>query len=202
MPDDEISREKTLLDHLSAQYRLYREEVRLFLGFAAASVPLLIFLFIGELNAAKDDSRFIVFIPLTSLSYGALLGLMWIYATMAAHYSALLELKINTILGAQIFIFENIYVGPKAKRGEVAPFVALCVLIAAMPVAFACYAMWRLAHDTRVSICIFCGLLVFVTIGFACILWAVYRIAQLRKEMNIQMFDEWQKRWKDVSHSG
>jgi hypothetical protein len=187
---------KIALEHLQAQYRLYREEVRMYLGFAAASAPLLIFLFMNELSVAKDNHDLIVLVPLTSLSYSALLGFLWTYGQFAALYSELIELKINVLLKPALYSFENDYVGPKPGKHELFPFGMLCLFIAAMPVLLTGYAMRRMMHDSNIPCYLSCGILALVVIGFPCIAWAVARLWRLKKKENDQLLEDWWRTWE------
>jgi hypothetical protein len=189
-----LATKQILLDHLVSQYRLYREEIRMYLGYAAASVSILIFLFIGEINASKESPRLILLIPLTTLSYTALLGCFYSYSWIAAHYSELLELKINKLLGSSEYVFENYYVGPKPHRGEEVPFRGLWLLIMAMPVAFTGYGMMRLFHDPKIPAWLFHGVWIVLILSLVFISWALYRIVHMRKRMNTEIFAAWQNR--------
>lgn len=117
MSDDE----KLKLDLLREQYRIYRDETHKYLAHAAGSPAYLHAFILAELGAAywgeHPSSKIYLLIPLTFISYLALLSLLYLYALVSANYSGLLEDRINIItkrgLADQFFIFESHYSTPK-----------------------------------------------------------------------------------------
>ncbi len=200
MPDANEDATKPLLDHLSAQYRLYREEVRLYLGFVSASASFFAILLALEMNAAKDDPSLLVLFPLTTVSYGALLGFVYTYAQIAAKYSALLEKKLNSLLGVSVYNFESRFVGPSAKRGDRLPFAVLMALTAAMPLALTIYGIWRVAGVSKGSHvpALFWASIAWTAIGLSAVVWAIRKFASKNEEMNCAMLNEWNEKLKSL----
>ena len=182
---------KILLEHLGTQYRLYREEARTYVGFAAASVSVLVVLFIGLLTLVKGNSKLVILIPLSGVSYGGLLALLYVYTSLAAKYSELIELKMNELLGPNVFQFENYYVGPKPGRREAIPFFIIFLSIGAMPIAVILFGLWRCAHANILSTYMAVLFLLIVVVALACVMRAVYSIINLRNEMNARLIEEW-----------
>lgn len=179
-----------VLNHLSSQYKIYRDEVRGYLQLAGGSVSLLIILLFGEMTAAKDNSLFLMLIPLSVLSYFALFCVMFIYASIAASYSELLELKMNALLGTRnsVYIFESEYVGPKPHQNEFLYFGLIWLLMPAMPLSLCVYALLQLGKTHRLLAC----LLAFaVAIGLVVAVLSTVKIMIKRKQKNDLLIESW-----------
>ena len=183
--------EKFIIEQMSAQYKLYRDEVRGYLSFAAGSASLFVVLVVGEISIAKDNPRLLILIPLSALSYGAILAMFYSYAVTAARYSELLEFQLNDLLGVPIFLFENRYVGPKPGRGEFLAFGVIWCCIGALPGAMSAYAIVRLFRERLLAPGVVIAVLVGVLLGFAAVVVAVVRIIQVRIALSSQIRGEW-----------
>jgi hypothetical protein len=187
MDKDEI---KLLLDRLEFQYRIYRGEVRAYLQIAAGSVSILILVLLGEVTASKDHPELLFLVPISILSYIALLTILWIFANIAATYSELLELEMNDLLRLPAFQFENHYVGPKRGRSETLPFIVLYGLTGVMPVALCIYALSQVEplHEK-----LFYASVVGLPAGLAITLWALLRLMGIRRKLLKRLLRHWQK---------
>ena len=150
------------------------------------------------INAADKSPRLMILVPLTTLAYAAMLGFFYSYAWMATHYSELLELKINHLLGSPEYLFENYYVGPKPHRSEILPFFILWLLTISMPLAFTSYGFLRMFRDDKIPQALSWGTLIFLIVGFAFIVWSLVKIVVIRKRMNVSLFAEWQASHKSA----
>ncbi len=180
-----------LLDQLSAQYKLYRDEVRAYLNFAAGSASLFVALVVGEISVAKDNPRMLALIPLTTLSYGGILAMFYSYAVTAAHYSDLLERQLNDLLGTKVFLFESRYVGPKTGRGEFLWFAVIWCCVGIVPVALSGYAVVRLFQERLWHPGLVVLLLAVALIGLTAIIFAVVRIVKVRIALTSEIYTEW-----------
>jgi hypothetical protein len=67
---------KLVLDQLSFQYGVYRDEVRTYIQLVCGSSSLLMLILLGEMAAAHDKPELLMLIPLSVMSFGALLSAM------------------------------------------------------------------------------------------------------------------------------
>jgi hypothetical protein len=183
------SNHEVLIDQLSSQYKIYRDEVRGFLQLAGGSASLLVILLFGEITAAKDNPLLLFLVPLSIVSYGALFALMFIYASIAASYSELLEKKLNALLHNQsrTYIFESEYVGPKPKQREFIYFGLIWTLIPVMPLSVCAYALWQLRKSYKITSEL---LALIVVIGLLGMLFSTVKIMLNRKQRNKIIIDE------------
>src|SRR5262249_5747469 len=136
-----IEKSEKLITEISGQYKLYRDEVRAYLNFAAGSASLFVAIIVGEISIAKDHPRMLALVPLSVLSYCGILAMFYIYAVTAAHYSGLLERQLNNLLGTDVFLFETRYVGPKPGRGEFLWYAVVWCAVGIIPGAVSGYAV-------------------------------------------------------------
>lgn len=134
-----------LLEHLAAQYKMYREEVRLYIGFAATSTTLLLLLLFNELTAAvnKDNTvntKIYVLIPLSLVWYGALLGFFMSHVMVIEAYTQLIEQKMNSLLNFNIFQFESKYRFPRLKKEDLSSYAAFWLIAGLVPITLALHA--------------------------------------------------------------
>jgi hypothetical protein len=135
--------EKTvLLEHLAAQYKIYREEVRLYAGFAATSTTLLLLLLFSELTAAtgKDNTvnpKFYVLIPLSLVWYGAILAFFMSHVVVIESYTRLIEQKMNSLLNSKVFQFESKYRFPRLDKADLFPIIVFVLIAGLIPIVLA-----------------------------------------------------------------
>lgn len=189
-----------LVEQLGAQYKLYRDEVRVYLNFAAGSASLFVALVVGEISVAKDNPRMLVLIPLSALSYGGILAMFYSYAVTAAHYSELLERQLNDLLAINVFLFESRYVGPKPGRGEFFWFAVIWCCVGIVPVALSGYAVVRLFQERLWHPGLVVLLLAVTLIGLTAIVFAVVRIVKVRIALASQIYTEWHQ--AQITRSG
>jgi len=185
---------KELLEHLGAQYKIYRDDVRLFITTSAASIPLLAFLLFGELAAARgtnSDSRLYVLIPLSVAWYGSVLSLVQSFLSVAAEYSELIEQKMNLLLKDETFNYESKYIFPGQNLGEIALFGAVALFSATViPVAWvAGYVGLTKGFETSPSVA--SVLMVGFVVICVCEFGAVVLVRQSRKRLNKKLLEDW-----------
>jgi hypothetical protein len=144
----ELADSATVLKHLESQYRVYRAEIRSYNQIAGASGSLLLLLLFGELAAANTNPTMWMLIPLSVISYSALLANIATFGHMAGYYTALLERKINELTRvANLFQYESAYVGARSDiKGESRRFHVFTVFIGLTPAVLSVYALVRLSQ--------------------------------------------------------
>lgn len=158
---------KLVVDQLAFQYGVYRDEVRTYIQLVCGSSSLLVLVLFGEMSAAHDKPELLMLVPLSVISFAALLSAMSTFMGIAASYSELLELKINFVLEqSPVFLFESDYryLNHNAHRRVTLPVAAIWMLIPVMPVTLCFYSLWQLKHShphgalalaLGITICIF-----------------------------------------------
>jgi hypothetical protein len=187
-----------LLEHLVAQYKSYREEVRLYIGFAATSTTLLVVLLFNELTAAtgKDNTvntKFYVLIPLSLVWYGAIMALFMSHVAVIEEYSKLIEQKMNLLLRYDVFQFESKYKFPRLKKNDLIPFSLFLLIAGLIPIVLALH----IGHKGLVegygwspsSAWLFVAGCVIV---FMIEVLLVIRIRLLRRQMNSHLMKKWE----------
>lgn len=182
-----------LIDQISGQYKLYRDEVRAYLNFAAGSASLFVAIVVGEISVAKDNPRMLALVPLSVLSYCGILAMFYSYAVTAAHYSGLLERQLNDLLGTKVFLFESRYVGPKPGRGEFFWFAVIWCCVGIVPVALSGYAVIRLFQERLWHPGLIVLILGISLIGLAAIALALVRIVKVRIALTTEIYAEWRR---------
>ena len=186
---------KVLLEHLGAQYKIYRDDVRLFITTSAASIPLLAFLLFGELAAARGtipNAKLYVLIPVSVAWYGAVLSLIQSFLTVAAEYSELIEEKMNLLLKDGTFSYESRYILPRHDDiKEIALFGALTLVSATViPVAgVAGYVGLTKGFDWPgyLAVLLMIGFGVICVFEFCVVIW----VRESRKRLNRTLLQKW-----------
>jgi hypothetical protein len=184
---------KLVIDQLAFQYGVYRDEVRTYIQLVCGSSTLLVLILLGEVTAAHDRPELLQLIPLSVISFAALLSAMSTFMGIAASYSELIELKINYILEQiPVFLFENHYryLDHTAHKRVALPIVAIWTLIPAMPLTLCIYSLWELkqthpfkalALTLAVAICL-----------LGCVVSGISALSNMRQR-NKTLFEEWKK---------
>lgn len=186
-----------LLQYLESQYRLFREELRAFMGAATALATVLVAI-AGAFAFAPEQTQHrtirYLLVPLGALSLGALVGLLYIYMDVAAIYCERLESRMNALLRAPVFTFEKDYGIPKKGKGERLPFYSICVLIASTPIAVTLYGMSKLApldgmwkFAPRVTAWLGGLLLAIVVLGAVVIIGGVLMIRRSKEKVSAEL---------------
>ena len=191
------SDKELLLQHLVEQHKSYRDEIRIYLGFAAASITLLVILLFSVLTVAlgKDATprpKLYVLIPLGLIWYGAILALFMIHVSVLQKYSELIEWKINSLLdGKSVFEFDS-YNFPTNQRLDLIIMVILLLSLGGIPLALSLMAGYKglvqgFSYSTFGAgvITAFCALAIVVEASL--VIWA--RIS--RRTMNEPLKSKW-----------
>lgn len=200
---EELSDEnrKELLEHLGAQYKIFREEVRSYLGFSAASTTLLAILLFSELtlargkDAASADPKLLILIPLSLVWYGGLLAIFVSNVAIAQKYSELLERKMNNLLKHEVFNFQSNY--KKRNSTEIVWFIIVSIAVAIIPITCALIAGY-IGIVEGYSKSPFCAL-IFVGICLIAFLMEfiiVLHIRISRRRMNNELMGRWEDKLK------
>jgi hypothetical protein len=187
---------KILLEHLESQYKLFRDEVRSFLGFLTASPAVLVALLSGELIVAKDEPRMLFVLPLTVLAYGAFIGCLFSFLAIAAKYSEMIERKINILLDDDIYMFEINYGGPKNIKEKTFPLAVFAILMATLPLALTSYGIYRIGWVNQLNLYSHPKYLalvfaLIVVLGLLAIYWATMRMLNLAEKKNLEVLEGW-----------
>lgn len=205
---------KTLVEHLAAQYKLYREEVRLYIGFAATSSTLLVLLLFSVFNAARGTTppnlQLYILIPVSLVWYSAILSLFICHVVVIEEYSELIERKMNTLLRHDMFQFESSYKFPSLHAtgwkilttwrggGEVRTFLFFVFLIGVIPLYLSLYAGYKAIaegfHSTGWA-WTFVGVCITVIGSESCL---VYRTRILKQRKNQELLDNWKNELKEL----
>lgn len=202
LPDEKRA---VLIEQLNAQYKLFRDEARVYVAAAAASITLLALLLFSELTAAvgKDypSPKFYVLIPLTLVWYGGVLSLLLINLQIAAKYALLIECQLNELLSIDVFNYERKYIFPtRGTKHDEPSFAAFMALIGILPVACGLWAGYLglktgFGFSTLTSVFI----LLLMLFGFVLELYLVFRVRQRRDKQTLELLEEWKVKLQDLS---
>jgi hypothetical protein len=182
---------KLVVDQLAFQYGVYRDEVRTYIQLVCGSSSLLMLILLGVTTAAHDKPELLILIPLSIISFAALLSAMATFMGIAACYSELLELKINFLLEQfPVFLFESDYrYLSYPVHGRVGlPVAATWVLIPVMPLTLCCYSLWQLKHSHPLAAL---ALALVVPIGLLASAISGTRVVGNMRQRNKALFAEW-----------
>lgn len=197
---DDSEREE-MIEHLSSQYSIYRDEIRLFVQLIFGSATLFGIILYWEMSAIQDPMRWAV-LPLTVVSFAGLFALMMAFLGIITSYVELLELKLNFLLGNRndIFQYESYYIGmfessysevKKLNRGFF-NFVLIWIITALMPFSLCGYALWKLWHFYPRSAW---GLTIFALGALYIVLRSAIKIVDFRRKDNLRLLEAWKQRF-------
>ncbi|HEY2496852.1 MAG TPA: hypothetical protein VGK24_07270 [Candidatus Angelobacter sp.] len=194
---------KLVVDQLTLQYGIYRDEVRTYIQLVCGSSTLLVIILFGEITAAHDKPELLMLVPLSVISFAALLSAMSTFMGIAASYSELLELKINFVLGRfPLFLFESNYryLNPIAHKRAALPVVAIWILIPVMPVTLCFYSLWELKALHPHAALVLAVVVIICMAG--CAVSGTKAVGNMRQR-NAELFAEWIKisLWADNTMS-
>lgn len=193
-----------ILNQLESQYKVYRAEITSYNQIAAGSASLLVLLLVGELTVAQTHQVMYMLVPLSVISYAAVLGNLATYGRMAGTYTALLERKINELVNiSSLYQYEHDYVGPymgsrpidskEPGKRNFEGFIFLfsfVILPGVMPIILSIYALIELMHCyTKTA----WSLIFSFLIAFIIIICSVVRILKTRQGWNNDLMEEWEK---------
>jgi len=193
---------KAIIDQLSSQYSVYRDETRLYLQLIFGSASVFGLILYWEMSPGPRPMLWMI-LPLTVVSFAGLFALMMVFMGIVSSYTEMLEHKLNFLLGNRndVFMYESYYIGfftsaykaPKPSERGFWHFIVLWIFTSLMPLLLCGYAIWKLWGFYPRGACLM-GFFVIAAMGI--ILWCGIRIVVLRRKDNDRLFAEWKERFK------
>jgi hypothetical protein len=195
------SEREELIEQLSCQYSIYRDEIRLYAQLIFGSATLFGGILYWVMSSVRDPLRWAI-LPLIVVSFAGLFALMMVFMGIIASYVELLELKLNFLLGDHndVFQYESYYIGMfessysglrKRDRGF-ANFVLIWITTSLMPITLCGYALWKLWNSYPKSAWL---LTIFSFVALWTIFLSARKIVDFRRKDNRRLLEEWKQRF-------
>jgi hypothetical protein len=191
----------TLLQHLRSQYILFREEIRSYSSYAAASTTLLALFLSYILTAVRNkdnttEPKLYLLILIVIVWYGAMMAFFLSYISVMAKYIEAVERKINDLIGITVYDFESNQVFPRKNKLEGLMYGTLLVFLGIPVYGGLCAGYQGLVKGYSVPSNIAFLIILAILIIFIIEAGIVMKIRYMRRKLNDDMIMTWRENLK------